>query len=138
MSRENVEAVRRIADAWHRGDLDMAYDLYDPEIEWDSTRMEALIPDLGGTFHGHEGVRAFWRRWLSAWKDLRFEVQDVVDAGDHVVVLVRNQRQWGHRSGIETEVPPYAHVFTFRNGKIVRWRGYPDQRTALEAVGLRG
>jgi hypothetical protein len=27
-------------------------------------------------------------------------------------------------------------VFTFRGGKVVRWRQYPDQESALEAAGL--
>ena len=99
--------------------------------------MAELIPDIADVFHGHDGVLTFWRRWLSAWKDLEFEAQDVVDAGGDVVLLIRNQRQWGRHSGIATELPPYAQVFTFRNGKVVRWRSYPDQESALEAVGLR-
>jgi len=37
----------------------------------------------------------YWRRWFEAWKDLQFEIQDVLDAGDDVVVPIRNQRQWG-------------------------------------------
>jgi ketosteroid isomerase-like protein len=28
-------------------------------------------------------------------------------------------------------------VFTFRDGKVTRWRSFPDQRSALEAAGLR-
>ena len=39
----------------------------------------------------------YWRNWLSAWSDLQFEIQDVVDAGDDVVLLIRNQRQWGRQ-----------------------------------------
>jgi ketosteroid isomerase-like protein len=94
------------------------------------------LPDATGVYHGHEGVRAYWRNWLSAWSDLDFELQDVVDAGDEVVALIRNQRQWGRHSGIVTEVQPYGLVFTIRDGKVVRWRAYPDQDSALEAAGL--
>ena len=71
-----------------------------------------LPDDVAGIYHGHEGVRAYWRNWLSAWSDLDFELQDVVDAGDEVVALIRNQRQWGRHSGIVTEMPPYGLVFT--------------------------
>ena len=39
--------------------------------------------------------------WLSAWSDLQFEIQDLVEAGDHVVLLIRDQRHWGRHSGIE-------------------------------------
>ena len=95
-----------------------------------------LPDDVAGVYHGHEGVRAYWRNWLSAWSDLDFELQDVVDAGDEVVALIRNQRQWGRHSGIETEMPPYALVFTIRNGKVVRWRSFSDHGSALTAVGL--
>jgi ketosteroid isomerase-like protein len=136
MAQANADIVRRMAEGWQGGDLEEAYDFFDPAIEWDSTRMGALIPDIAGVFHGHAGVRTFWRRWLSSWRDLQFEIQDVLEAGDDVVLLIRNQRQWGRHSGIETAVPPYAHVYTFRDGKVVRWRCFPDQASALSAVGL--
>ena len=61
-------------------------------------------------------MRTYWRRWLQAWADIEFEVDDVLDAGDDVVALIRNQRQWGRRSGIVTDTPPYGLVFTIRNG----------------------
>ena len=96
-----------------------------------------MVPDIAGVFHGHEGVRAYWRNWLSAWSDLHFEIQDVLDAGDEVVLLIRNQRQWGRHSGIATDYPPYGMVFTIRRGKVTRWRVFPDQISALRAAGLR-
>lgn len=83
-------------------------------------------------------MRAYWRRWLSAWRDLEFEIQDVsAGKGDDVVALIRNQRQWGRHSGIATETGPYGLVFTVRGGKVVRWRAYPDHQSALEAAGIR-
>jgi ketosteroid isomerase-like protein len=137
MSQENVEIVRTLLDGFAHRQHERAFELYDPEIEWDASRMVVGLPDAAGVYHGHEGVRAYWRNWLSAWSDLDFELQDVVDAGDEVVALIRNQRQWGRHSGIVTEVQPYGLVFTIRDGKVVRWRAYPDQDSALEAAGLR-
>jgi ketosteroid isomerase-like protein len=138
VSHENVEIVRAIAEAFKRRDHERPFDHYDPDIEWDASRMPEGVFDVAGVYRGHEGVRAFWRRWLSAWRDLEFEIQDVRDAGDEVVLLIRNQRQWGRHSGITTELPPYAHVYTFRDGKVVRWRCFADQESALEAAGLVG
>jgi ketosteroid isomerase-like protein len=137
MSQENVEIVRTLLDGFAHRQHERAFELYDPEIEWDASRMVVGLPDAAGVYHGHEGVRAYWRNWLSAWSDLDFELQDVVDGGDEVVALIRNQRQWGRHSGIVTEVQPYGLVFTIRDGKVVRWRAYPDQDSALEAAGLR-
>jgi ketosteroid isomerase-like protein len=143
MSQKNVEIVRAITEAGKtpetvervaRGEFDFTF--LDPEIEWDATGARYLVPDLADVYIGHEGVRTYWRRWLEAWRDLKFDVQDYLDAGDEVVVLICNQRQWGRYTGIVTELPPYALVYTFRDGKIVRFRAFPDQADALKAVGL--
>jgi ketosteroid isomerase-like protein len=135
MSRANVEIVRGLLEGFQRRDHERAFDFYDPDIVWEDY---SPASDLLGVYHGHEGVRTYWRQWLSAWRDLQFEVQDVRDAGDDVVALIRNQRQWGRHSAIKTETPPYGIVFTIRGGKVVRWRNFPDQADALEAVGLAG
>src|SRR5689334_18578358 len=101
MSQENVEIVRTVAEGFQRRQHERAFELYDPEIEWDASRM-AVSNMAAGVYHGHEGVKAFWRDWLSAWSDLQFEIEDVVDGGEEIVLLVRDQRQWGRHSGIET------------------------------------
>jgi len=131
-----VEIVRNLLDAFARRDHESAFACYDPAIEWDATNVQETIPDLAGVHRGHEGVRRYWRRWLSAWSDLTFEVGGIVDAGDDVVVLISNQHQKGRLSGIDTQMAPYALVFTFRDGKVVRWKSYLDRSSALEAVGL--
>jgi ketosteroid isomerase-like protein len=136
MSQENVEIVRRLAEGFKHRQHERAFELYDPEIEWDASGLADAYPDIAGVYHGYEGVRTYWRNWLSAWSDLDFEIQEVLDAGDDVVLLIHNQRQWGRSSGIEAEMPPYGMVFTIRGGKVVRWRIFPDQQSALEAAGL--
>jgi ketosteroid isomerase-like protein len=144
VSQENVEIVRAVMEAYQQpammaalvdGELDL--ELADPQIEWDASRLAEMLPDLAEIYRGHEGVRTYWRRWFGAWKDLQFEIEDMLDAGEDVVVLIRAQRQWGRHTGICTELPPYAQVFTMRDGKIVRWRTFPDQMSALKAVGLK-
>jgi ketosteroid isomerase-like protein len=137
MSQENVELVRNLLDMFARREHEAVFAFYAPDIEWDATNISGLgLDDLRGIYRGHDGVRTYWRRWLQAWEDLEFEVADVVDAGDEIVALIRNQRQWGRSSGIATEMPPYGLVFTIRDGKVVRWRNFPDYESALEAAGL--
>jgi ketosteroid isomerase-like protein len=133
-----VESYRspEVMGALASGELDLSW--VDEEIEWDASRLSEMIPDLAGVYHGHKGVRTYWRDWFEAWDELEFEVDDVRDAGDDVVVLLRNQRQRGRHTQIWTELPPYAQVFTLRDGRLVRWRTFPTQESALEAVGLEG
>ena len=139
MSQENVELVRRLLEMFAAREHEAVFAFYDREIEWNAEVSPGglgLVDDLQGVYHGHDGVRTYWRRWLQAWKDLTFEVEDIVGAGDEVVALIRNQRQWGRQSGIVTEMPPYGLVFTIRDGKVVRWQSYPSHSSALAAVGL--
>ena len=134
MSKENVKLVRTLLEGFARRDHERALEFYDPDIEWDASDGAELNTDLAAVYHGHDGVRAYWRAWLSAWRDLDFDLEDVLDAGDEVVALINNQRQWGRHSGIETKMPPYALVFTIRSGKVVRWRSFSDHGSARKAV----
>jgi ketosteroid isomerase-like protein len=137
MSEENVELVRRLLELFAKRDHEAVFAFYAPDIEWDATNNDQLaMADLSEIYRGHDGVRTYWRHWLEAWKDIEFEVQDILDGGDEVVALIRNQRQWGRHSGIATEMPPYGLVFTVRGGKVVRWRSFADQEQALKAAGL--
>ena len=131
-----MELVRDLLEAFQRREHERAFDFYDRDIVFENR--VGPLDELRGVYRGHDGVRTFWREWLSAWRDLQFEIQDVRDAGDEVVALIHMQRQWGRHSGIETEMPPYGIVFTIRGGKVVRWRAYPDQEEALEAAGIKG
>jgi ketosteroid isomerase-like protein len=135
MTQKNVEVIRTLFDAFHRRDVKTMESLMDPNVEWDATRFVGLIPDLAGTYRGAEGTQTFWRTWLSSWKNLVFDY-DLRETGDDVVALIRNQRQWGRHSGIETEIPPYAWLYTIRGGRVIRACFYPDQESALEAAGL--
>ena len=137
MSEENVAIVRELFALFAKREHERAFEYYDREVEFDATAFGEVLPELARMYHGHEGVRTYWRQWLSAWSDLTFELEDVVDSGDEVVALIRNQRMWGRHSGIEIEMPPYSIVFTFRDGKVVRWRSFPDQESGLEAVGVK-
>ncbi len=59
---------------------------------------------------------------------------EFIDAGDHVVALVRLSGK-GEGSGVNVELATY-HVLTFRDGKVARRRLYTDRAEALEAAGL--
>lgn len=84
-------------------------------------------------FHGHAGVRRFWRAWLEAWDDLEFELEDVFDAGDCVVAFV-HQRNHGKESGIWIDQKPYAQIWTLEDGKVVRMRMTNNREDALNSV----
>jgi len=131
MSRENVEVVRRATDAYNRGALEEAAKWMDPEIEWDMSRVEVPDPDV---YRGVDGMLAFHRSWEESWESQDLEPQELIEAGDQVVSVIRHVGR-GKLSGAEVE-QRFAQLWTVRDGKIVRMEMYPDREDALEAVGL--
>jgi uncharacterized protein len=131
MSQENVEIVRRALEAWERSDLKAA-DLLDAEVEW---RMPPNIPEAG-TYRGRDEVMRRLEEFLEAWDDLAVTVEELIDAGDRVVALVRYSGQ-GRGSGIEIGgVTTDAQVWTLRDGKALRVELYGGTADALQAAGL--
>jgi uncharacterized protein len=129
MSRENVEIVRRGYELYNQtGEAD--YSFLDPEVVYDVSR-RTFDPAM---YHGHEGVRAFLSLIAEQWRTMRIEPQDYVVAGDNVVVSVRLVGL-GKESGVETTAHA-AHVWTLRDGKIIRQTVFQTMAEALEAVGL--
>jgi ketosteroid isomerase-like protein len=136
MSHENVELVRRVCEAHDRGDLRAVFAAYGSEIEWHVPGLASAEVDFDPVYVGHDGVRAFWRLWLSAWETTSFEYDEFIDAGEHVVV-VQTQRYRGRTSGIELEWISIAQVWTIQDAKVVRVEFFPTRGEALKAVGLR-
>ena len=141
MSRENVEVVRALQP---EPDVDIATLFRDEAVA--ERAIQALAPlfvhDFEATatileprrYTGVEGLRTLWLEWLEPWESYRAEIEDVIDAGDDVVVLTRD---YGRRAGMTAEVSVLgAAVWTFREGKIARASFYADREEALEAVGL--
>jgi len=109
-------------------------ELYDPEIEWDTSEAEAV--DLQGIYRGIDAAQQWWREWFAAWETIQFEYE-LADAGDRVVWLL-DLRMRGRSTGIEVPLGKHAWVATFTDGLIVRQKLYMSQAVALQAVGLAG
>ena len=135
MSQENVDLVRRVIESHERRDFAAVFAAYDPEIEWSIGRLQRA-PGFEPNYHGHEGVRAFWRVWFGAWETVSFEYEEFIDAGDSVVAIL-SQRVRGRTSGVELDWSSYAQVWTVKDGKIARVEFFNTRGEALEAVGLR-
>jgi len=133
MSEENVEKVLRAYEAWNRRDFDAAVEIGDPEIEWTMVGT-TRFPGTEGTYHGHEGVREFWRVFIEPWAEFRIEVEETRAAGDLVVAFVRFHAK--ARQDLELEAP-FVHLLEFRDDKVIRFRSFDDRAEALEAAGLR-
>jgi ketosteroid isomerase-like protein len=131
MSQENVEIVRRMYDAFHRGDVDGALSHFDPDVLVDASKAR---PDVR-IGKGREHVSAIVSSWLASWEEWREEIEEMRDLGSRVLVL-SVQRGRGKGSGVEVEAH-YAMLYDLHGGEIISMRMYWTPAEALEAVGLR-
>jgi ketosteroid isomerase-like protein len=133
MSQENVAALRKVYEAMARGDFWAAREVFDPSIEWEWSPGATGLTG-GRVYRGIEGVEAATRDWFEVWDWFWQEAEEYIEVGDAVVVLARlHGRPKGSRQEIESKG---ASVWTFRDGKAIRFKGYDSQPEALEAVGL--
>lgn len=105
----------------------VSYD-YRPSIDY-------LPPDMDTVYYGHDGYRRFWRNWLDAFEDIRWDPEQILDFGEKALVTTQ---QSGHGSGSGVAVSePVFQLFTFRRGLVIRQEDFTSRTSALKAAGLR-
>ena len=134
MSQANVDVVRRIYDAAARRDDETPFELYAEDIVCDLSHASRVALAMKPVYHGHDGVRQYWRETTSAFGEIDFEVEELIDAGDRVLAVIR-EREIGRTSRAPVETTHLA-VFTLSGGKIIQMQVFDDREQALEAAGL--
>lgn len=130
MSPDPVEIVKEAYAALNRGDAAGFVRDFDPRIE----RIEPADVPEAGTFRGIAAVTEHVAKARATWAEGQCEPERFTVAGDRVVVFVKvrvrlkNETEW--REG------RVGDVFTFRDGKVVQFRTFWEQKQALEFAGL--
>ena len=129
MSSQNLDVLRAGIAAINRADIDAALAFAAEDV--------VLIPQRAateGAYHGHAGVRAWFADTAETFELFRWNVSELCDLGDRVVVIGKIQIR-ARGSGIETDITS-AGIATFREGKLVRWEDFGEMERALEAAGV--
>src|SRR2546423_242845 len=152
MSRQDVELVTSIypldPDA-PSGEFDMAAMIEDPV--WQQTVEEVFRPDVKirfltprdgrlplmeqDTFAGPQGLAEGWRIWMEPWDSFRIAYEDLIDAGEGMILLLVRATARMRDSGIE--IPQEgAALHRVEGGKIAAISFYLDQDQARRDAGL--
>jgi ketosteroid isomerase-like protein len=125
-----VALVQRSYAAFARDDLDGVLEDMHSEIEWHQAQG---LPH-GGFYRGRDEVRRNIFEPLDEewWDEFTAEPDEFLDAGSEVVVLGR-YRGRAKRTGKHLDVP-FVHVWTVRDGKVVRFRQFLDTAGWVEAL----
>ena len=130
MSEENLKTFRRGFAAVNHRDLDGFLANVAPDVEFMSLIAEAE----GETFHGHEGVRRWWKEVVLPLGGLHGGPgEDVRDLGDTVVARVVAIY---HPSGVEVRQTIWCAT-RYRDGMATWWGFFRTEADALEAAGLK-
>jgi ketosteroid isomerase-like protein len=132
-SKADLDAVRRFYEEVAHGNFWVGREVFDPDIEW---RWSAAFSELMGerTYRGHAEVEAATKDWLRSWEHFRIELEELIDAGEHVVALTRHLARPRGASADVTMTG--AELWTMRDGKAIAFRGFTDRAEALAAAGV--
>jgi hypothetical protein len=78
--------------AWNSHDLDEIMSLYADDITLTSPTAAALLGDPSGEVRGKAALRAYFRKGLDAYPNLRFDLFDTMWGVHSVVLCYKNQR----------------------------------------------
>jgi ketosteroid isomerase-like protein len=128
MSQQNVEVM----------EAGMAHFIATGEPDWSTVHQEVAVYDHdildAGEYRGHAGYGRWLEDWASAWSKFTLEPEEFIDAGEHVIVVLR-MKATGRGSGVTLERQD-ALVVELRDGLAVRIDYFNNKEQALEAVGL--
>jgi ketosteroid isomerase-like protein len=135
MNAHNIEAqnlalAQQIYADFAAGNIEAILALSDPAIEWISGGSRDDFPTLGAR-QGIEGAASFFKDVAAYDQFTSFEPRQMVAMGDMVVAL-------GHygitvkQTGKHFE-SDWAHAFTIRGGKCVKFQEFTDTAAFLKA-----
>ena len=124
-----VEVVQSAYAAFGRGDVSAILSLIADDVEWKFCGSKGL--PYTGTFRTKDEIAKWFASIPQVDDILVFEPREFIPAGDKVTVLGWERTQ-ARPSGkvFETE---WVHVFTAREGRIVRFWGIYDTEASAAA-----
>lgn len=132
MSQENVNIVRRMYEAFATGNVPVIIAALAPNVEW--WEAENFIYADKNPYVGPDAVLSgVFMRIDNEWEKFTVSPTDVLDAQETAV-------GYGYYSGTYKQTgahvrAQFAHFFTFRDGKIIKFQQYTDTAQFLKAVG---
>lgn len=130
MSQAKVELVRKAFAAYADGGVEAVVPFYTPDVVW-------LAASEWPEDSAYEGIDANRRQdavWHASFDDYGWEVHDIRDAKDRVLVLAE---MVGRTKGDSVELRQKVGLLArFRGEQIAEVKAYNTWQEGLEAVGL--
>lgn len=130
---DNVKLVQGAYEAFAKGDVAAVLALLHEKVEWNEAEHITYWP--GGPLVGPQAVlQGVFARIPQDFDGFRVDVRRIVGCGETVLVEAR------YRATVKATGKPLdaqvAHVWDFRDGKVVRWQQYSDTWQFAQATGV--
>jgi uncharacterized protein len=117
-----IDVVQQAYEAYGRRDIPAILEFVAHEVDWEFVGSAHL--SYAGRRHTRNEVADFFAM-LARTEDFHvFEPREFIEAGEHVTVL-----GWAKATGFDTQKTAegeWVQVFTVKEGKITRWRGFAN------------
>ena len=130
----NVQVVQTIYAAFTRGDVPAILACIDDNMRGFSV-VSTSVKDVPWHLQidRKADVPKFFQALASECDFTRFEPRDFAIGGDHVYCTVRFDVTL-KRNGKKLSIDNSMHRFTFRNGRVIEWRGTEDTALIRDAL----
>jgi ketosteroid isomerase-like protein len=128
-TKQNKQLVMQVYDMYKNKDIKGILALQDEKVEWISPESD-YIP-FAGNYHGRDQVAQFFSKLEQTQDAIKFEPQNFIAEGDKVAVT--GISSWTVKATGQSYDNPWVHIFTLRDGKIVRLEQY-NHTAAAEAA----
>ena len=133
MSHDNVETVRGLYDSFGLGDVPSVLGKMDKGIEWNEA--ENFIYADGNPYVGPQAVlEGVFMRLGTEWDGFSVTPEEWMDAGNRVVVL--GTYAGTHRGSSKRVRAQFAHVWSLKEGRVVRFQQYTDTKQFADVVAI--
>ncbi|PZR67701.1 MAG: hypothetical protein DLM63_06015 [Solirubrobacterales bacterium] len=129
MSKEGVDHVRGIFEEFNRRGLEAGFEGYHPDFVYHPREDE---PDVS-VHTGRDSFEGLIRGWYEAFPEITFDVKELTDAGEDLVVCSTVLHARGGASGVEVN-DSYVFVYQMREGLPIEGWEYRTTDEALEAI----
>ena len=127
----NNDIIEGLYESFAAGDVPAVLGAMDPNISW--TEAEGFM--YGGTYVGPNAIlENVFMKLATEWEGFTAVPETIVDGGGDVVALGNYSGKF-LKTGKSVTVP-FAHAWTFENGKITKFMQYTDTLKIANDLGL--
>jgi ketosteroid isomerase-like protein len=127
--QDNVRIVQQAYERFKNGNIHDLLNLVSDRVEWELPEVPGV--EVSGIRKGRNGVAEFFETLANTQEVVNFEPQQYIAQNDIVVALGRYSfRVKATRQVFDSD---WAHVFTIRNGSIVRFQEFTDTAAVARA-----